>query len=142
MDDYSHVSLEAGQEQLRYASILEKGMLLGLGVLLITFVLYATGVVEPYVALDEVPRLWNLPVDEYLREAGVQSGWSWVGMLQYGDFLNFVGPATLASVTVICYARIVPILWRNDDRIYVVLSVLEVIVLSTAASGVLGGGGH
>jgi len=63
-------------------------------------------------------------------------------MLEKGDFLNFVGIAFLAGVTMICYVRIIPILFRKKDRVYALIAILEVLVLMLAASGILKAGGH
>jgi len=129
-------------EQLRYARVLEKGMLLGLAVLFLSFLLYVLGILEPFIPLHEIADYWSVDVHTYLDRAGVQGGWSWVGLLGYGDFLNFVGITVLAGTTILCYLAIVPILWRSHDRIYLALVIVEVIVLSVAASGILGTGGH
>jgi len=58
-------------------------------------------------------------------------------MLKYGDFINFIGIAMLAGVTILCYAAIVPTLLKNNDKVYAILAVIEVIILSAAASGIL-----
>ncbi|NNK14368.1 MAG: DUF1634 domain-containing protein, partial [Desulfofustis sp.] len=105
-------------EQILYANILNKGMLLGLVILLITFALYVFGIVSPYVPLDELSRYWSQPVKDYLHELDIPTGWAWMGMLGYSDFLNFIGIAFLAGVSIICYIAIVPTLWRQDDKIY------------------------
>ena len=129
-------------EQVLYANILNKGMLFGLVVLLITFALYVFGIVSPYVPLDKLSNYWSLGVEDYLHELDIPTGWVWLGMLGYSDFLNFIGIAFLAGVSIICYIAIVPTLWRNDDKIYAVLAILEVIVLTAAAAGIFGSGGH
>jgi len=134
--------VEAGAEQIRYARVLEKGMLFGLLVLFLSFLLYVLGVVEPFIPLHKIADYWSVDVKTYLHSTGVKAGWSWVGLLGYGDFLNFVGIAMLSGTTILCYLAIVPILWRSRDSIYVALVIVEVIVLSVAASGILGTGGH
>ena len=58
-------------------------------------------------------------------------------MLKYGDFVNFIGIAMLAGVTIFCYAAIVPTLLKNNDKVYAILAIIEVIILSAAASGLL-----
>jgi len=133
---------EAGAEQIRYARVLEKGMLLGLLVLFLSFLLYVFEILEPFIPLHKIADYWSVDVATYLDSAGVKAGWSWVGLLGYGDFLNFVGIAMLSGTTILCYLAILPILWRTNDSIYLALAILEVIVLSVAASGVLGTGGH
>ncbi len=129
--------LEAGPEQILYASILEKGMFVGLVILFITFALYAFGIMKPYIPLDQVSQYWGMNVHEYLEHTHIGTGWSWVGMIKYGDFINFIGVAVLAGVSIICYLAIVPILLKNDDKVFAVLALLEVLVLSLAASGIL-----
>lgn len=142
MEDKSYASLEATPEQLLYAKILERGMYLGLLILLITFGLYAFGVMDPYIPLDKISKYWSMNVNDYLHHANIKPGWAWVGMLKYGDFVNFIGIAILAGVTILCYAAIVPTLLKNKDTVYAIIAILEVIVLTVAASGILGAGGH
>jgi hypothetical protein len=138
----SDKSLQAGEEQLLYAAILEKGMLLGLLILLITYLVYVLRVMTPYIPLAEVPKYWVMNVHDYLQEAHVNQGWAWVGMVGYGDFLNFIGIALLAGVTIICFLAIVPVLWKRGDKVYACLSLVEALILGVAASGILGSGGH
>ncbi len=142
MADNMEQSLEASPEQLLYAGILEKGMYLGLAILLITYILYVFGFISPFIPLNEVPNYWTLNVDEYLQKADIHAGWAWLGMLKYGDFLNFVGIAILALVTIVCYLSIIPGLLRSGDKVYALLALVEAIVLCVAASGILGSGGH
>jgi hypothetical protein len=137
MTDIDKSQLKAGPEQILYASILEKGMYVGLAILFITFALYALGIMKPYIPLNEISQYWGMNVHDYLEHAHIGIGWSWVGMLKYGDFINFVGVALLAGVTIFCYLAIVPLLLKNKDRVYAVLALLEVLVLTFAASGIL-----
>ena len=137
MDEKQPAMLEASPEQLLYARILEIGMYIGLLVLFVTFGLYAFGIVDPYIPLDKISDYWSMNVNDYLKHAEIKAGWAWLGMLKYGDFINFIGVAMLAGVTIFCYAAIVPTLLKNNDKVYAVLAVLEVIILSAAASGIL-----
>ncbi|MFP4474877.1 MAG: hypothetical protein ACLFOY_04910 [Desulfatibacillaceae bacterium] len=134
--------LEASEEQVLYARILDKGMSLGLIILFITFFIYVFGILDPYVPRDQLTELWTHNVGTYLHETDVEAGWWWVTKVSSGDFLNFIGIALLAGVTIICYIAIVPVLWKNDDKLYAVIAILEALVLCLAASGILGVGGH
>jgi len=135
----------ADDDQLLYASILAKGMYLGLGMLLITFFLYMTGLLQPGIPIEELPRLWTLSAHEYLEVVNheflhrpeVVTGWRWVALLGMGDYLNFVGIAFLSAVTIACYAGVLPSLFRKKDWIYATIAVLEIIVLVLAASGIV-----
>ena len=135
--DKHYPSQYSTPEQLAYATILDWGMKIGFVALLISFVLYLTGILTPYVALEDLPRYWHMSAAEYLREAHVPHGWGWTHLIDKGDFLNFVGMAFLASVTVGCYIRILPLLIKNKDTVYMIIAVLEVVVLILAASGIL-----
>ncbi|HMK56735.1 MAG TPA: hypothetical protein VK448_08880 [Dissulfurispiraceae bacterium] len=134
--------LKATEEQLAYALLLDKGMKLGLLMLIITFSIYLTGFLTPHVPVDDLPKYWSMPVHKYLESANIHPGWAWLYMLDKGDFLNFTGIAFLAAVTLICFARIVPILFRNKDSVYGIIAILELLVLALAASGLLKTGGH
>ena len=132
----------ATEEQLAYAKLLDAGMKLGLLILIVTFIVYLSGILTPHVPVNDLPKFWKMPVHKYLAATGIHPGWAWLGMLGKGDFLNFIGIAFLAGVTLICYVRIIPILLRKKDSIYAVLAVIEVLVLALAASGLLKAGGH
>ena len=132
----------ATEEQLAYAKLLDAGMKLGLLILIVTFIVYVTGILAPHVPVNDLPKFWKMPVHKYLAATGIHPGWAWLGMLGKGDFLNFIGIAFLAGVTLICYARIIPILLKKKDTIYALLAAVEVLVLALAASGVLKAGGH
>jgi hypothetical protein len=135
-------SLQARPEQIVYANILEKGMLLGLVVILVTYCIYVVGIMKPYVPMDSVTRYWQMNVHDYLHHCGIKAGWAWLFLVGYGDFLNFVGIALLAGITMICFLAIVPLLWRENDKLYAVFALLEAAILGVAASGILGSGGH
>ena len=133
---------ELAEEQVVYARLLDRGMKSGILFLVATVGIYLFGVLPPHVPVEELPRYWSLPVNQYLAATGVHAGWSWLGMLHKGDFLNFLGIALLSGVTIGCYLAICPIFFRKGDRIFGCIAALEVLVLTLAASGMLGAGGH
>jgi hypothetical protein len=134
--------LKATEEQIAYARLLDKGMKAGLLALVVTFFIYTTGILIPHVPVSDLPRYWAMPVHEYLKATNIHTGWSWLWMVGKGDFLNFIGIAFLAGVTILCYIRIIPILFRKKDSVYGIIAVIEVLVLALAASGILRAGGH
>jgi hypothetical protein len=136
------MALRASEEQVLYAKILNIGMLIGLVGLVVAFIIYCTGILEPLIPLEKVQSYWVLSVYEYLEQSGIQAGWAWFGNLQFGDMLNFLPIAFLSLLTIVCYIAILPGLIRKKDTAYVVIAVLEIIVLAVAASGILGSGGH
>jgi hypothetical protein len=133
---------QATEEQLLYANILNKGMLIGLLGLVVTFVIYGAGILEPIIPIDQVQNYWVMSVSDYLSQTGIHAGWAWLGNLGKGDMLNFLPIAFLSLLTIVCYLAILPGLMRKKDTAYVVLVIVEVVVLAVAASGILGSGGH
>ncbi len=142
MADHRGQSLEAGPEQILYARILEKGMFLGLAILLVTYLIYVLGIISPYLPVQDVPSYWTLSVQDYLHKTNIEPGWAWIGMVGHADFLNFIGVVILSAVSIVCFVAIIPLLLKNGDKTYAILAVTEVIILCVAASGILGTGGH
>ncbi len=133
---------KATEEQILYAGLLNKGMAIGLLGLIVTFAIYASGILEPVIPLEDVQKYWVMSVSDYLQETGIEAGWAWIGHLGKGDMLNFLPIAFLSGLTIFTYMAILPGLWRKKDMAYVVICVVEIIVLTVAASGILGTGGH
>ncbi|MFO7838482.1 MAG: hypothetical protein R6X08_03135 [Desulfosalsimonadaceae bacterium] len=128
---------KASTEQLLYASVLEKGMYLGLLALFVTFIIYVTGLLPLRIPMEDLPNYWQMSSSDYLRIAGIESGWGWAKLLGYGDFLNFLGIAFLAAVTIICYLTIIPTFLKKKDYVYATFALLEALILTLAASGIL-----
>jgi hypothetical protein len=133
---------KAPPEQITYANLLFYGSWAAIAILLITFFVYVTGVFDSYIPINEVSQYWTMPVSQYVHEANVPTGWGWATLLGKGDFLNFVGIALLAGMTIVCFIVILPYYVKQKDIAFVVLIILEVLVLCLAASGLLGTGGH
>ena len=137
---------KANPEQILYAGILEKGMLVGLILMFITFALYVFGIMKPAIPVDQIANYWSTPVHDYLvnidnnflhRDGNLITGWKWVSLIGFGDFLNFIPVAILSGVTILCYGAIVPGLFAKGDKAYAIMAILEVIILTAAASGIL-----
>lgn len=132
----------APQEQLKYGDMLFYGCWGGLLVIVVIYLIYVLGILAPHVPMNDITRLWTLPAHEYLTQADVPTGWGWLHLLGKGDFLNFLGIAFLAGLTIICYIPLIPAYLKQKNRTYALLALAEIIVLVVAASGIVGGGGH
>ena len=131
------------EEQVQYANILFWGAWLGIALMVVTYFVYVGGVLEPHIPLEEVPNVWGLRVTEYVAKYGIPLGWGWAGLVGKGDFFNFLGIALLAGMTVICFlVTLIPAYLKQKDKPLLAVSVLEIIVLTVAASGLLGVAGH
>lgn len=135
-------SAAIAEEQLVYSGVLDVGMKIGMLALILTFSVYVLGALAPHVPVEDLPKVWSLPVKKYLAVTGIHPGWGWLAMLGKADFLNFIGIAFLSGVTIACYLAIIPVFFRKKDATYAWLCIAEVLVLALAASGILKGGGH
>ncbi len=132
----------ASEEQIAYANVLNIGMWFGLFLLIITFIVYISGVIPSFVPISDLPKYWSMRVHDYNLALHAPTGWGWATLVGNGDYLNFVGIAILSGLTILCYLVILPILIRKKDTPYIVIAIIEVLVLSLAASGLLKAGGH
>jgi len=134
--------LQPSREQIIYANLLIIGVWAGIFILLATYVIYLTGILSPHVELSIIPTIWGKGVGEYLEITHSPHGWGWLFLLSKGDFLNYIGLALLALMTIVCYLVLVRGYIRQKNWIFTVIALLEIVVLSLAASGILGSGGH
>jgi len=120
-----------------YARWLDIGAKAGFAVSLAGMLVYASGAVAPFVPMAELAARWSLPVGRFLALTGAPTGWGWIHLLGYGDYLNLVGIALFASMTTICYLRVLPVLLAHRDRLYALIAAAQIAVLLAAASGLL-----
>ena len=135
-DEYKY----ADELSVSYAILLERLSRVGLLALVILFLLYVTGVIDPHIPMDQLAKHWCKPASSYLKVAELSGGWSWTSVIHRADYLCFGVIVFLASITVICYLRIIPIFVRDKDKIYTAIAIIEILVLVLAASGIFAGG--
>jgi hypothetical protein len=95
------------------------------------------GWLPAHVPVDQLPNVWNLPVDEYLKQTGTPTGWEWLTLIGNGDFASLIGIAWLSGCSLICLLAVIPIYARRKDRVFVALCVCALAVQLLAASGML-----
>ena len=130
------------RDQIIYANLLIIGVWAGIVILFVTYSIYLFELMPVHVDTSFIPKVWNKGVGEYLEITHSPHGWGWVHLLLKGDFLNYLGFVLLALMTIICYLVLVRGYVRQKNWIFSAIAVLEIIVLSVAASGILGSGGH
>ena len=142
MNTRTKEDLQPSREQIIYANFLIIGVWAGIIILVATYVIYVTGILPSHVEMSLIPRVWGKGVSEFLEITHSPHGWEWVSLLAKGDFLNYTGFALLALMTIFCFLVLVRGYSRRKDWTFVAIAVLEIIVLSLAASGILNVGGH
>ncbi len=138
----------ATKEQVLYGNILDIGMKIGMVILFVFFALYVFGIMKPAIPVQDLDQYYSMPAHEYLQAITANydaieetpDQWNWLSLVSHGDYLNLIGIAFLAAVTIFCYIAIVPTLIKEGDKLYAGLSILEVLILLLAASGLVSGG--
>jgi hypothetical protein len=125
---------------LLYARWLSAGSRLGLALLVLGFIAYATGIVDPHVPIERLPALWNRPAAEVLREVGLRPGWAWAELLHRSDMLILAGIGVLASCSIPCLAAVIPQFRAQRAMAFVWICAAEIAVLVLALSGLLASG--
>lgn len=76
--------------------------------------------------------------------ASANPWWIWPLVLFVVTFLLGIAAVLggVGGITVLCFVRIIPILLRKKDAVYGLFAIIEVLVLTFAASGFLKSGGH
>jgi len=118
-------------EQQAYARWLDWGTRIALALLVGSFLLYAFAIVDPHLPHAELPKLWAFPVDHFVAASGAPTGWGWLQLLHKSDYLIFVAVAMLCLITVVCYARIIPLI--KDEPWRAAIALAQIVVLLAAA---------
>ena len=120
-------------EQEIYARWLAWGTSIALVVLIASFLAYALALRDPHLPPQELVRLWAFPVDHYIAASGAPTGWGWLALLHKSDYLIFLAVAMLGFTTALCYARIIPVLFKEEKPWRAWIAIAQVIVLLGAA---------
>ena len=142
MTAQANLASRPSKEQVIYANILVIGVWIGLALLFVTYAVYLSGLMPSHVDISLITGNWDKGVNEYLEITHSPHGWGWLTLLGNGDFLNYIGLAFLAFMTIVCYLVLIKGYVAKKDWIYAAIAFLEIMVLSIAASGLLGSGGH
>jgi hypothetical protein len=134
--DESHIPVE----QRRYATLLNWGARSGLAILIVSFLAYVLGWMPSHVPLDQMPTVWHLPVNEYLKQTNAPNGWQWAGRLGEGEYAGLFGIAWLSGCSLVCLVAIIPTYLHRRDTVYAVICVIALVVQLAAASGILHSG--
>lgn len=127
----------ASEEQLRFAKVMSTGVKLGFVMLVVSFALYMSGVLQPLVPVDQISRYWGLSAAEYAKATGTPTGWAWVKDIAKGDMLNYVGIVVLASASIASSLAILPLFARQGEKAHLIISILLILVLLVSASNIL-----
>lgn len=130
----------ASPEELRYAKVLDVSVKVGLGLLILSFAAYLSGILPPHIPFDQLPKYWGLPVKEFVKATNTPTGWGWLSLIDKGDMVNLVAIAFMAGVSAICSVAVLPIFARQGEKAHLIIAALQILVLVLAASNILTAG--
>ncbi|MDT8446995.1 MAG: DUF1634 domain-containing protein [bacterium] len=139
MEDSRFENLPA---QKLYGELLGKLVNVGIVLLFVTFVVYVSGLLPPVIPMEDLPKYWVMPLNEFLEAAGSPTGWGWTQRLGAGDYLTITGIAFLASVSMVCYFVLLFAAAKAGSKIMVAIVAAELLLILLAASNILQSGGH
>ncbi len=135
--EITEVNKYASPEQLRYAKVLGVGVQLGFVMLVVSFVIYMTGILPPLVPVEQLPKYWSLPVSEFVKATHTPTGWGWVKQLDKGDMLNILGIAVLAAISAVSTLAVLPFFAKRGELAHFCISILLIAVVVLSASNLL-----
>lgn len=124
----------ASQEELRYAMVLRIVTEFGLALLVLSFVIYISGILPALIPVDQLPRYWSLPAREFVAATHTPTGWAWLRLVGHGDILSLAAIAYLAGVSGLGLLAVLPQLVRRNDWVHVAIVLLQIAVMVIAAS--------
>ncbi len=136
---------KSGRNPLRdvqddFASVLEVLVIIGLVVLVIGFVVYATGLLPAVIPVETVPEIWTMRASEFVEAYPAFEAWEWPSYLANADIISFASLVLLAFTVLFSFVVLFFLFLRRRKPIYAAIVIAEIGVLILAASGTLGGG--
>ncbi len=129
----------ASPADLRYAKVLDIGVKAGLVLLILSFVIYVSGILPPLIPFESLPMYWGLSAKEFAKATHMPTGWGWLSLIGKGDILNLMAIVFLAGVSAICSLAVLPIFARRRELAQLFIAVLQIVALVLAASNILAG---
>mgnify|MGYP006269196933 CR=1 FL=1 len=140
MTDADRKGVYADRVQLAYAGTLEFMSHAIIIVMAIGFVLYVFQLLPLTVPVDTVAGNWHLNATKLQMKIHHHSGWSCFSDLQtilHGDAVSYASVVFLSMATMLCLATASMAFFREKNHLYLTITILQVLVLLFAASGML-----
>jgi hypothetical protein len=126
--------------QLAYAKILDIVAHVVIVALALGYVVYLFRILPLDLPIEAVAGNWHLSSTELASNYAVHNGWSCfsgISPLLHGDAISYASIVILAMATTICLLTAIVMYLRGRNLLYAIMALLQVLVLSVAASGLL-----
>ncbi|MGC8775595.1 MAG: DUF1634 domain-containing protein [Chlorobaculum sp.] len=135
--------LYADSVQLAYAKTLEFVSHAIIIVMALGFILYIFRLLPLTVPVETVAANWHLNATKLQMKIHHHSGWSCfedVHTFMHGDTISYASVVFLSMATMVCLATATIAFFKEKNRIYLLITILQVLMLLVAASGKLTSG--
>jgi|WetSurMetagenome_2_1015567.scaffolds.fasta_scaffold486459_2 hypothetical protein len=126
--------------QLVYASVLDIVSHAGMVLVAAGFAAYVFKLLPLTVSIEEVAGHWHMRASEMRHIMHVPTGWSWLGDPLHGDVLSYISIVFLSMAAMICLTSAAAVFMQEKNRIYTIITMLQITVLAAAVAGIAGGG--
>ncbi len=128
--------------QLIYAGIQHRIAIIGQIILALAFGLYILNVLPQKAPIEDIAHHWHLSAEEFNEKLDIPTGWSWVSYLDHSDIISYATIVFLALGTFFCLTGAAISFIQEKNVTYTIIVILQILVLLTAASGIVTGIAH
>ncbi|NTU59187.1 MAG: DUF1634 domain-containing protein [Chlorobiaceae bacterium] len=143
MTDMKREGGYADRVQLAYAKTLDYVAHSVIIVMAAGYFLYLTGLLPLSVPIETIAGNWHLSASRLQAKLHLASGWSCFTRPEgifHGDIVSYISVIFLSLATLICLVSAFLVFIGEKKRLYSAITLLQVIVLLVAASGILSAG--
>ncbi len=141
MTDKGKKSCAVDRVQLVYAQVLERVSSIGFAFLAIGYLVYVLQLLPFSVPIEAIAANWHLNASDMQHKLHTPLGWSFsdgtLAALLKGDIVSYLSIFYLAMATIVCLVFATTIFYREKNYIYTTITLLQVIVLIVAATGLI-----
>ncbi len=126
--------------QLAYAATLDIVSHVVIVALALGYIVYLFRILPLDLPIEAVAGNWHLSSATLASKYAVHNGWSCfsgISPLLHGDAISYASIVILAMATTFCLLTAIVMYLRGRNIMYAVMALLQVLVLSVAASGLL-----
>lgn len=132
--------IEIHHEQLAYAGVLDRLSHLAILFIGASYAAYVLDLLPQGISIADIAANWHLRASEMQSTLHAPLGWSFMAdpsSLGRGDTLSYLSIILVCMIPVACLLFTAPAFLREKRPAFVVLSLLQVLILLVAATGIL-----
>jgi hypothetical protein len=134
------VPLNCANIQGVYATLLRRFTAVSIVFLTIGFLLYFFQIIPAFIDIEKVSGMIQQKLVDYKTQTGIPTGWGWLDLVKYADYISFAAIAFMAGVSIFVYLLLVYVFFKCRDYIFFSIAIIQILVFILAASGLIKAG--